>query len=367
MQSAITAIKTGTSSDGVTCIFTEGDVLYAHMLEQIGAARYSIKLESYIFADDEIGRRFATALGERARVGIQVQVHIDAAGSLFWASHRLARTMKADGIHLRWFHRWSWRAIWRYNRRNHRKLLVVDGHVGFLGGFNIHRENSRAVYGEARWRDTHVEIHGRLANNLQTLFDAFWQGRRRISPILRSLRGILITNHSRRGRRHLRNLYASRFASARGRIWLSTPYFVPDRRTQREIMQAAYRGLDVRVLVPHKSDVRIVQWAAHAAYTDLLTAGVKIYAYKPRVLHAKTVVIDGKWSSVGTANIDYRSFFLNYEINLASNNAELAVALESQFLEDLVVSDQIHLEHWVRRGWHARVLEFIAWLARRWL
>jgi len=363
----MTTINTGTLNEGVTRIYTEGDVLYAQMLEYIGNAHHSIKLESYIFADDEVGRRFATALGERARTGIRVQVNIDAAGSLFWGSPQLASMMKADGVQLRWFHRWSWRAIWRYNRRNHRKLLVVDNRVGFLGGFNIHRENSRTSYGEARWRDTHVEMHGQLALDLQTLFDAFWRRQRRNSPILRSSQGILITNHSHRGRRHLRNLYASRFANARQRIWLTTPYFVPDRRIQRELTQAARRGVDVRVLVPHKSDVRIVQWAARAAYAGLLNAGAKIYKYQPRMLHAKTITIDGKWSSVGTANIDYRSFFLNYELNLASDNIELATALESQFLADLTESEQIHLKHWVKRGWYSRILEFIGWLSRRWL
>jgi cardiolipin synthase A/B len=275
--------------------------------------------------------------------------------------------LKTDGVQVRWFHRWNWRAMWRYNRRNHRKLLVIDGQVGFLGGFNIHRENSRSLYGETRWRDTHVEVRGQLAHHLETLFDAFWQRRRRASPMIRSRGGILITNHSHRGRLLLRNLYTARFAIARQRIWLATPYFIPDLRTQRALRRAAERGVDVRVLVPHKSDVRIAQWAARAAYASLLSAGVKIFDYQPRVLHAKTVVIDSKWSCVGTANIDYRSFFLNYELNLASRNRELAAALETQYLDDLTESKQISTRLWVRRGWYARVLEFIGWLARRWL
>ncbi len=366
-QQPIRSLNAATLGDGITRLYTEGDLLYARMLAVIGAACHSIKLESYIFADDEIGRRFAAALGERARAGIQVQVNIDAAGSLFWTSRKLKRMLKTDGVRLRWFHRWSWRAMWRYNRRNHRKLLVVDGRVGFLGGFNIHRENSRTIYGEARWRDTHVEVRGQLTHNLQALFDAFWRRRRRTYPIIRSRQAILITNHSRRGRLLLRNLYAARFATARQRIWLTTPYFVPDRRTQRGLMLAAKRGVDVRVLVPHKSDVRIAQWAAHAAYAALLTAGVKIYAYQPRILHAKTIVIDGYWSSLGTANIDYRSFFLNYELNLASHNRKLAAALESQFLNDLTESEQIYPKIWMQRGWYARALEFIGWLGRRWL
>ncbi|MGA9853435.1 MAG: phospholipase D-like domain-containing protein [Gammaproteobacteria bacterium] len=348
-------------------LFIEGDELYAAMLDAIRGARHSIKLESYIFADDEIGRQFAAALGERARAGVQVLVNIDAAGSLFWASRRLEKALKRDGVEVHWFHRWSWRDPWRYNRRNHRKLLVVDGRVGFLGGFNIHRENSRKVYGETRWRDTHVEVRGQLARNLQALFDAFWRGQRRRYPVTRSADGNLITNHSHRGRLLLRNLYAARFAISRQRIWLTTPYFVPDRRTQRSLMAAARRDVDVRVLVPHKSDVRIAQWAARAAYAALLAAGVRIYKYRPRMLHAKTVTIDGAWCSVGTANIDYRSFFLNYELTLTSRDSGFVAVLETQFLTDLEQSEQIFPARWAQRGWLTRVLEFIGWLGRRWL
>jgi cardiolipin synthase len=359
-------VAIGTPAGAMT-VFIEGDDLYAAMLGAISRARHSIMLESYIFADDEIGRRFAAALGERARAGVQVRVNIDAAGSLFWGSHRLERILKADGVQVHWFHRWSWRHPWRYNRRNHRKLLVVDGGVGFLGGFNIHRENSREIFGAARWRDTHVEVQGQLACDLQTLFDAFWRGRRRATPIIRSRQCALITNHAHRGWRLLRNLYAARFASARQRIWLSTPYFVPDRRTQRSLMAAARRGLDVRVLVPRKSDVRIAQWAARAAYAGLLNAGVKIYKYQPRMLHAKTLVVDGHWSSVGTANIDYRSFFLNYELILVVRERVFAAAMEAQYLDDLTHSELMYPARWSERGWLGRVLEFIGWLARRWL
>src|SRR5574337_1279910 len=319
-------------------LFTEGDVLYAAMLAAIGRARHSIKLESYIFADDEIGRQFAAALGARARAGLQVLLHIDAAGSLFWGSHRLANALRRDGVHVRWFHRWSSRHPSRYNRRNHRKLLVVDGRIGFLGGFNIHRENSRVVYGERRWRDTHVEVRGQLAHNLQILFDALWRGRRRPTPVLRARDGTLITNRAHHGRRALRDLYALRIATARQRVWLSTPYFVPDRRTQRALCSAAQRGVDVRVLVPRKTDVRVVQWAARAAYAGLLDAGVKIYKYQPRMLHAKTLVVDGLWGSVGTANVDYRSFFLNYELILTARNRHFVAELETQFQDDLAQS-----------------------------
>lgn len=348
-------------------LFIEGDELYAAMLVAIGNARHSVKLESYILADDEIGRKFAAALSACAGAGLQVLVHIDAAGSLFWGSHRLHKNMTRAGVQLRWFHRWSWRHPARYNRRNHRKLLVVDGRIGFLGGFNLHRENSRAVYGEHRWRDTHVEVRGRLASNLQILFDALWRGRRMPTPILRARHGTLITNRAHHGRRVMRDLYALRIATARRRVWLSTPYFVPDRRTQRALCDAAQRGVDVRVLVPHKTDVRVVQWAARAAYAGLLEAGVKIYEYQPRMLHAKTLAVDGRWGSVGTANVDYRSFFLNYELILTARNRQFVTELETQFQDDLAHSEGVQPTLWAQRGWLGRGLELIGWLGRRWL
>lgn len=352
---------------GHKILYTEGDALYAAMLRAIAAARQSVKLESYIFANDEIGRQFAAALSTRARAGVRVRVNIDAAGSLFWGPHRLVKSMQRDGVEVHWFHRWTWRSPSRYNRRNHRKLLVLDGQLGFLGGFNIHRENSRAAYGERRWRDTHLEVHGQLARNLEVLFDAFWSRHRLRYAVMRSRQGNLITNHSRYGRMLLRDLYAARFAGARQRVWLTTPYFVPDSRTQRGLMRAARRGVDVRVLVPRKNDVRLVQWASRAAYANLLHAGVKIYEYLPRVLHAKTAIVDGAWCSVGTANIDYRSFFLNYELTFTVRDTILAGVLEKQFHDDLQQSEQIQPTSWARRAPWWRILEFIGWLGRRWL
>ena len=349
-------------------LFIEGDELFDAMLAEIRTARHSVKLESYIFADDEIGRQFAEALGECARRGVQVLMHIDSAGSLFWSSRQLEYSLTGQGVKLRWYHRWSWRRPWRYNQRNHRKILVIDGRVGFLGGFNIHRENSRRVFGEGRWRDTHIRVEGQLAHGLQTLFDAFWRGRSRRYPFILSRNGdALISNYSRRGRRLLSRLLRVKFGTAKRFILLSTPYFVPDYRTQHGLMRAAKRGVDVRVLVPRKNDVKIAQWAAQAAYEPLLHAGVKIYEYLPRMLHAKTSVIDADWSTLGSANIDYRSFFVNYEVNLVSIQPAVVNALESQFHADLQHAEEVVASHWAKRALIRRALELLGWAARRWL
>lgn len=348
-------------------LFTEGDDLYEAMLAAIAAARHAIRLEVYIFADDEIGCRFADALIEQVRRGRRVYVHIDAAGSLFWLSRRLARHLSSHGVQVHWYHRISWSPVYN-NRRNHRKLLVVDGDIAFVGGFNLHRQNSQRYFGPARWRDTHIAIKGPLVGQAVDLFDALWRHRRR-----RPGRGVtlddtaLVTNRPRRWKHQLRRLYGSAFASARQSIYLTTPYLVPDLATQRSMTAAARRGVDVRLLVPRHSDSRLAQWAAHAAYDNLLRKGVRLYEYLPRVLHAKTAVVDRRWSTVGTANLDYRSFFLNYELNVVTADRHLAATLERHFFRDLEEAEEVLLDHWVHRGLPDRLTEFIGWLGRRWL
>lgn len=351
-------------------LYTEGDKLYADMLATISTARQSVNMESYIFADDEIGRRFAEALAERSRNGVKVKLHIDAAGSLFRISRKLVNYLRQQGVELRWFHRWRWNQPWRYNRRDHRKLLVVDDRIAYLGGFNIHRENSFSLYGEQRWRDTHIVLQGELAALAARFYEAFWKGNLRWLPDDEgngSVDSVLVHNHTRNCRNRLRCIYADAFTGAKQTIYLTTPYFVPDHHLQRELKAAARRGVDVRLLVPAKSDTKLTQWAAKSAYKSLLLAGVHIYEYLPRLLHAKTVVVDGEWSMLGTANLDYRSLFINYELNLITRDPGVSRQLEQQFINDLRESEHILPTGWDRRGWSPRIHEFIGWFARRWL
>lgn len=348
-------------------VFNEGDSLYASMLRSIAEAQYSIQLESYIFADDEVGRLFCRALIERARAGAKVKVHIDAAGSLFGFSRKMQNLMHENGVELRWFHRWSWRRPWRYNRRNHRKLLVVDSRIAYLGGFNIHKENSGEYYGEARWRDTHVSFDGPLVEVAAQLFDAFWRGELRWQPVQEVPGSKLLHNHTLTCRHRLRCVYGGVFGNAKNYIYLTTPYFVPDNYTLSQLREAAKRGLDVRLLVPRKTDIRIARWAARHIYETLLDSGVNIYEYLPRVLHAKTVVTDDHWSMVGTSNLDYRSLFTNYELNLVTVDQQLAGKLKQQFIQDLSMSELVSVDDWKRRGIGSRLQGWLAILVKRWL
>lgn len=349
-------------------LYTEGDELVEAMLAAIRAAGRHICLETYIFAADAVGRRFAEALAERAEAGVEVRLMVDALGSFLLFPRRLERSLRERGVRVRRFHRWQWREPLRYNRRDHRKLLVVDGFEAFLGGFNIHRYGSRSAYGERRWRDTHVRITGDLAAQAEVLFDAFWSGDRHAQPEETPGAGsVLLSNHIRACRQRLSCMLVAMFAEARESLFLTTPYFVPDHRLRQGLREAAERGVDVRLLIPRISDVRLARWAASALYGELLDAGVRVFEYLPRLLHAKTVVADGNFALLGTANLDYRSVFLNYELMLASRDAVLCSALQEQFEADLAVSAEVQLERWRRRRWLTRLAEGMAWGVRRWL
>ncbi len=349
-----------------TELFVEGDRLYAAMLASIGSARTAIRMESYIFAGDEVGQLFAEALAERAQVGVGVRLHLDAAGAHGGLSRSLLRMLQQRGVRVKWFHRWSWRHPMRYNRRNHRKLLVVDDRVAYVGGFNIHRASSRRLYGEARWRDSHVAISGSLVLNAGKLFDAFWRGERLEMPAGGSSARLAV-NDTRKCRRYIRCLYSEAIATARQRIHLTTPYFVPDLLMQQQLMQAARRGVDVTLLVPSRSDVPLTRWAAHAFYAALIGAGVSIYEYMPRMMHAKTMTIDGSWAVLGTSNFDYRSFFLNQELVFTTYEERFCALLEESFHADINESAPVTAKDWATRGWMPRVLEIIGWSVRRWL
>ena len=349
-------------------IFVEGDDLYDAMLASIRTATDRVDLETYIYAADEVGWRFGETLAERARAGVKTRVLIDAAGSLLTFSRALERHLIRHGVMVRHFHRWSWRRPLRFYRRNHRKLLVVDGSEAYMGGFNIHRQSSRAAYGPARWRDTHVRLRGPLAAEASVLFDAFWAGDH--SGIAHATPGTgdaLVPNHSRICRHQVHCLYRRLLRGAERHLYLTTPYFVPDHRTQNELVDAACRGVAVRLLLPGKSYVPITQWAARAAYSNLLAGGVRVFEYQPRMLHAKTAVIDGTVATVGTANLDYRSLFVNYELNLFSGNEALCAALDSQFLADLKEAEEVTATGWSRRPWTRLISESVGWSARRWL
>jgi len=358
---------TSTGSDNIQ-LFCEGDTLFDSMLDAISTAKHTIRMESYIFADDQTGQMFAKALCKQAEAGVHVRLLVDAVGSLFQFYRSLETMFTQAGVEVHHFHRWQWRKPLRYNRRDHRKLLVIDSQVAYLGGFNIHQQSSQRVFGPLRWRDTHVSFHGVLAHQAAELFDYFWLGHRHKLPKEDPrASSVLVTNQTRSCRRRMSCIYNDALNNAKQSICLTTPYFVPDHRTQKVLLSAAKRGVAVRILLPQRSDVRLAGWAANAVYARLLDAGIRIFEYRPRMLHAKVVIVDGSWATVGTANMDYRSLFLNYEIIMVSRDALLNEQLQQQFETDMEEVIEIHARRWQQRPWVYRLAELIGWSVRRWL
>lgn len=347
-------------------VFDEGDSLFASMLADIDVARERVWLESYIFEDDSVGGEIVERLLHCAARGVDVRVRVDAFGSKFGFSGGSARRLGEGGVRFSWCHPWQWLRPWTFHRRNHRKLLVVDSDAAYLGGFNISEVNSRRVEGERRWRDTHLRLTGPIVAAAADAYVAFGKGNLRWRDDgQQALR--LLTNHARGCRYRLRCVLRQHLAEARHRIWVTTPYFVPDSSIQHDLAGAAQRGVDVRVLSPAKSDMTVVQWASRAAYSRLLRAGVRLFEYQPRTLHAKTLLVDDDWSTIGTANVDYRSFFINYELNLVARSTRLNRALAISFERDLLVSREIRRRPWSSRPLVDRVAELVGWSARHWL
>jgi cardiolipin synthase len=350
-------------------LYFQGQRAVRAMLAAIGEARSEVLIESYVLKDDSTGQAFLAALGAAAERGVPVRVLADALGSLetsaaFW------REMEGRGIELRLYHPLL-PYLWMQAFRDHRKILVVDRKVAFTGGMNIGDE-----YGAARqeqpdvWRDTHARTEGPVAWELAVIFFEGWvhaggeavpipplNAERRPGP-----RTLVLDSRPGRGHRESASAFAALIGAARERLFITNSYFAPLRATIRELVRAARRGVDVRLLLPGLSDVALVRHAGHAMYAQLLDAGVRIWEYRPSVLHAKTAVADGFASVVGSSNLDVRSFRFNAECNLLVLDREIGECLESAFRDDLEVSDEIDLPAWRRRGLAHRLGDGLAGL-----
>ncbi len=346
-------------------MFVEGDALYDAMTNDIAEASSSIRMESYIFAADAVGRQIAAALAIQARRGRRVELRVDYAGSRWELSGALVRELCGAGVLFEWSRRWQWLRPWEFHRRNHRKLLIIDDTIAYTGGFNVHVTSSLRLAGQSRWRDTHVRFDGPAVGQAIDVFEG--SGREVQEPWQTSNPFRLMPNATRHCRWRLRCEFDRVLRAAERRVWLTTPYFLPDRRLRGRLVRAARRGVDVRVLMPAKNDVPISQWASRALYRGMLRNGIRLYEYQPRVLHAKTLLVDDAWATIGTANFDYRSLFVNAEVNLIASDERFCEALARQFRTDIEASHEIRAEHWQRRSWWKGIPEKLAWSLRRWL
>ncbi len=351
-----------------------GDEIFPAMLAEVRAAKKSITFETYIYWSGTIGREFSDALSERARAGVRVFVLLDWAGAAKMEDAYLD-DMKKAGVQIEKYHPLRWYNISRMNNRTHRKLLVVDGKVGFTGGVGIADQWNGHAQDPDHWRDTHFRIEGPVVAQIQAAFMDNWiKTRGRVLhgedffPALKPVgedAAQMFKSSPGEGAESMRLMYLLSISSAQKSIELSSSYFVPDDLTIETMIEAMRRGVRIRVIVPGgKIDTEVVRKASRARWGKLLEAGVEISEYQPTMFHCKVMVVDDLWVSVGSTNFDNRSFRLNDEANLNVYDGKFAQQQTAIFNDDLKKSRRITLEQWQNRPWQEKLLEHTAALLR---
>jgi cardiolipin synthase len=400
-QAALEEAATGVpliAGNKVQLLF-DGPQTMAEMMKAIAAAKDHINFETYIFDQDELGMKFADLLIKKQREGVVVNVIYDSVGTIGVPQEFFDR-MKEGGVKLIAFNPVNPAKArgngWKLNARDHRKMLIVDGKVGFTGGINIsdtYSKSSPFRGGSGRagsgsgggsspgrekgendvgWRDTHVRIEGPAVQAMQWLFVQAWieqdaddlRDAKYFTPVAPAGDKVVRVLGSRpEGRFEIYKALLLAMQEAKKSIHITCAYFVPDDQTMQALTDAARRGVEVQLVLPSVSDSGLVFHAGRAFYQPLLEAGVKIYELKLSVLHAKTVVIDGVWSTVGSTNLDRRSFLHNSEVNVIVMGDVFGLEMEKAFKEDLRNSKEVTLVEWNKRPLSNRLKE---WLARVW-
>ena len=329
-------------------LLVDGAATYDALLEAVREARDHVHLEYYIYTPDHSGAELRDALVERARAGVTVRLLLDAVGCSKTPRSFFAELLDAGG-ELAWFHPMRFGRVWErpwLNLRTHRKIVVIDGLVGFAGGINITDEENDRLREDA-YRDLHLRLEGDVVRALQLVFVEDWAyatgSREFIGEVARAMpapaRGTIaaqvLTSGPDSDWEAIHRLHVGAIHAARRRVWLVTPYFVPGEAAMMALTSAAFGGLDVRLLVPRHSDSKLVTYAARSYFDTLLAAGVKVYEYGPRMLHTKALLVDDDLALVGSANFDHRSFRLNFEVCLMFRDeqvaADLARLIEGEF------------------------------------
>ncbi len=368
-------------------LLIDGPATYAAMLERIQNAKDHVNLETYIFEDDEVGRRFASLLLKKQSEGVQVNLIYDSVGCSNTPAAFFQR-LRDGGVNTLEFNPINPLKVDKegfLTHRDHRKILVVDGSVAFTGGVNISRVYSsshaiepggRSVEGGA-WRDTHVQIEGPAVAEFQKLFlDTWVRGKgpelsgRNYFPALKQQGNDLVEvvgSTPGQENRITYIMYVSAFVYAEKFIHLTNAYFVPDEQTVEALTDAARRGVDVKIILPGASDEMTAFYAGRSYYAHLLKSGVKLYERRSKMLHAKTAVIDGVWSTVGSTNMDLWSFLRNDEVNAIIIGRDFADKMEAMFEGDLQQSNEILLAQWKKRPLRDHLREWFSRLFRHWL
>jgi cardiolipin synthase len=342
-----------------------GDRIFPSMLEAIRSAKRTITFETYIYWSGDVGKAFADALSERARAGVKVHILLDWIGSQKM-DEKLLKEMADAGAEIHKYHPPRWYNLNRLNNRTHRKILVIDGRVGFTGGVGIADEWSGDAQDENHWRDTHYRVEGPAVAQMQSAFVDNWT---KVSGVV--LHGAayfppvepaggqdaqMFMSSIEGGSESMHLMYLLSIACARRSIDLSMAYFVPDELATHALVAALRRGVRVRIIVPGKnSDVALVRSAGRSTWGPFLAGGAEIHEYQPTMYHSKVLVVDGLWVSVGSTNFDTRSFRLNDEANLNVLDADFARRQGADFEADLKRSRRISYDEWAARPWTQKI------------
>ena len=358
-------------------ILLNGEQIFPAVVEAIQAARTSITYAQYFFDEGPVAHDVIQALAERCRAGIPAHILVDGVGSLNMPAED-RETLREAGCPVRTFRAVRPWALRRANNRNHRRILVVDGRVGFTGGSGV----SRKWMGDGRtaghWRDTDVRIEGSAVEWMQAAFMENWVEAvgealggeayfPRVRPSRESVAVQVVRSSPEGGSSAIYNTFVIALNAARESVRITNPYFLLDDGMMKVVLERVRRGVKVEVLVPGIIDHAFVRQASRATWGPLLKAGVKIYEYQPALLHAKTMVIDGRWATVGSTNLDPRSFALNQELNVVIYDRAIARRLEDAFSADLSHARAIDHAAWASRGIRARLFELVVFPVRNML
>lgn len=340
------------------------------MLEAISKATESIDLEQFIFYYDSIGIRFLDALKERALTNVKIRIFCDEVGSYSLYKANIKPDLEKLGIEIKFFNSiipWNPNneSLWFF--RDHRKLLIIDKKIGFTGGVCL---------GDAMsdWRESSVRVSGKVVSQMIESFDTMWnKSYHRFKYYLKSKNKVLepgfdyeyITNAPLPGKRYMYKELVQAIKGARHYIYLTTPYLLPDSKILRLLKRAGRRGLEVRLLIPEVTNSKLVNIGSGTFFSGMMDDGIKIYRYKGVMIHGKTGVIDGKWSTIGSLNLDNLSLRYNFEGNIVSTNKEFAFEIEKEFLNDLRSATELTKEAWGKRGLLRKFLEVLVWPLRK--
>lgn len=346
-----------------TTFYTWTHEAWESMLKDVQAATKTIDFEQYIFAVDSIGKKFIEVFVAKAKAGVKVRLICDAVGSYSLYNSNIPDYLRSVGIEVKFFNPIS---PWRITNftsnffRDHRKILIIDGEIGHIGGVGI-QEHMRD------WRDTHMRVTGAIVHDLLASFVIVWENISRGPAIrMRQIRHYirkynLITNSPGLRYNYIYQTLVANIRNAKKYIYLTTPYFIPDVRLFRVLRLAARRGIDVRIVVPNIADHYFVDHARESYFTLALKAGIKIYLYQPVMMHAKAAIIDDEWATAGSYNLDTLSAVFNHEANISSNEHFFIQDLKRHFLDDLRDSHHILYEKWIKRPLHKKFRELLTW------